>query len=198
MLIDKLFASFDAYENLWININDIRDGIVDLGVQDEINFHFVDIDTAIVRGFLHRHTRRDGVYADPIFVSDIFIADSLDENWQRVVAAKELLHILDGPEVTAESKDAVDKLLDNLTLPSEVRQYTNSSFNDRARLISAIAILVPLECRNILRRLRKKGIVAPSDVSRMAKIPLRFAGMVIQDDFEDLFQTIHEVGNGLN
>jgi hypothetical protein len=196
MLIDELFEKFDTYEKLWIGINDIRDQIVDLKVQDEINFHFVTMDEDAVRGFLHQHTIRENLYAEPKLVSDIYIANSLDENWRRLVAAKELLHILDTNVTRAESNEAVEKLLDNLSLPPEVRQHTNSYFNDQARLISALAILVPKECRVILRRLSSEGIIGASDVSRMAKIPNRFGQMILDDDFEGLFNIIHKAGNG--
>lgn len=193
MSLKKLFEIFDTYEILWIDINDIRDQIIDFGIQDEINFNFVKMDEAIVRGFLHRYTLPNGVYTDPKLVSDIYIAESLDENWQRVVAAKELLHILDNKETTAQSVEAVDALLDNLSLPPEVRQYTKSSLNDRARLISAIAILVPKECRTIIRRLYRDKKLNPNEISRFAKIPHRFTSMLINEEFEDTLAMIHEI-----
>jgi hypothetical protein len=193
MSLKKLFEIFDTYESLWIDINDIRDQIIDFGIQDEINFNFVRIDDQIVRGFLHRYTIPNGVYEEPKFVSDIYIAETLDENWQRVVAAKELLHILDTPNTTAQSISAVDALLDNLSLPPEVREYTNSSLNDRARLISAVAILVPKECRTIIRRLHSEKKLNLSDISQFAKIPHRFTNMIISEEFEDSMRLIHQV-----
>ncbi len=192
MSLQKLFDIFDNYEKLWIDINDIRDQIVDFGIQDEINFNFVKIDEAIVRGFLHRYTRTNGVYGEPEFVSEIFIAVSLDENWQRVVAAKELLHILDTPKNTAQSEMAVDALLDNFSLPPEVRNPTNSYNNDRALLISAIAILVPKECRKIIRRLHADNKLDLKQISQFAKIPHRFSNMILGEEFDELISVINE------
>lgn len=199
MSIEKLFEIFDTYENLWISINDIKDQIIELGYQDEIYFNFVSIDEAVVRGFLHRHTipNAEGVYAEPKFIADIYIAETLDENWQRVVAAKELIHILDNDNTTAQSRGAVDSLLDNLSLPPEVREYTNSSFNDRARLISSIALLVPKACREILRRMHDDGKINPAQISQFAKIPNRFSTMLLDPDFETTIEEIHKLGNGI-
>ncbi len=197
MLIDQLFEQFDNYQNLWIDINDIRDAIKQLGAQDDIRFHYVDIDTDIVRGFLHQYTRRSAPYAEPMLISDIYIGKDLDENWQRLVAAKELLHILDVDGTRAQSNTAVDTLFKNLSLPAELRTFTQSTFNDQARLFSAVAILVPRECRAILRRMHSEGKITAQEVSQMAKIPQGFGSVILEDDFEQTFAAIHSAGNGI-
>ena len=36
MLVTKILEHFDAYELLHVDVNDVRDQLVDMGVQDEI------------------------------------------------------------------------------------------------------------------------------------------------------------------
>jgi hypothetical protein len=184
MSLKQLFEIYDCYETLCIEINDIRDQILEFGVQDEINFHFVQMDEEIVRGFLHRYTVRDKVYGEPKHISDIYIAESLDEDWKRVVAAKELLHILDTEKTSAQSVAAVDALLENLSLPPEVRGDSYSSVNDHVMLISAIAILVPKECRKIIRRLHSDNGLDLNTIAQFANIPHRFTNMLLSENFD--------------
>ena len=190
MLLKPLVQHFDTYERLPIPVNVVRDQIVDLGVQDEITFHFVETDPSILRGLIYRFVRHSAPYSAPRYCSHICISKNMEPEWQRVVAVKELLHITDTSTETAESEGAVEKLLERMALPFEIREETNSSFNDRARILPALAILVPKECRTILRDLRSQDKITPLDVARMAKIPDRYGALVISEQFEEVVASI--------
>ena len=172
--------------------------IIEAGFEDEIYFHFVDINENRVRGFLQRVGTSSGVYAGSTFRSDIYIAKSLGEAWRRVVAVKELLHIIDTEEFTASSHNAVDSLLKNMAVPLEVREYGASYFNDRIRLISAIAILVPFKCRKRLRECIAEGILTIAEVQLLTKIPSRFVPYILREEFEKDFASIHKAVDGLS
>lgn len=199
MSIQKLFQHFDAKTKLWIRVNEVKAQINELGCEDEIEFHFVDIEEAKVRGFLVRTGEKSLLpYADPLLSdlkSDIYIAQSLPERWRRVVAVKELLHIIDMEQFTAQSREAVNDLLKNMALPSEVREYRASYLNDRLRLISAISILVPRHCREVLRALYQSNQVTVTEIALMAKIPNRFVPFLMSEEFEETFNQVHELDN---
>ncbi|MBA5779122.1 hypothetical protein H2509_18495 [Stappia sp. F7233] len=184
MLLKKLFDHFDNYEKLHIEVNTVKDQLVEIGCQDKINFHFVEINDGILRGLIHRYIRRDSPYGDQIMCSDICIAKSLDPEWRRLVAVKELLHITDTKQETAQSEAAVEKLIERLSLPFEVQHETKSSLNDRVYILFALAILVPKGCRAILRTLYDNGHITLLDVAQMAQIPERYADVVMGDWFE--------------
>lgn len=194
MTIRKLFDHFDTYENLHVDVNAIRDHIVDLGFQDEINFYFVDMDPTLVRGMIHRWTRRRKVYGDWEYVSDIYISDNQDEAWKRLTAAKELLHILDPEPVAAESKGAVRALIENLAVSPELKIPTKekpaSTFNDEYRIYVAIAILLPKECREMLRPLFNAGKISLEKIAEISLIPPRHAHLAMSDHFEELIEVI--------
>ena len=197
MTIKALFDHFDSKTSLWISVREVKRKIVESGCSDDIFFHFVDIKEARVRGYLHRKGTAGGVYGESTFRSDIYIARSLDEPWRRVVAVKELLHIIDTEEYTAASHETVEALLENMAIPSEVREYRASYLNDRIRIISAIAILVPAGCRTLLREHRAAGILTDSEIQLLAKIPSRFVPYVLREEFEKDFATIHEAADGI-
>lgn len=184
MHLNDLLDHFDNYTRLHISVNFVRDQLIDMGVQDEIRFHFVSIDHDILRGLLFRYNRHAVVYGDPIRCSEVCIAESLPVEWRRVVAVKELLHITDTPEETAESEIAVDKLIERMALPMEVREETRSSLNDRTHIIPALAILVPKQCRMLLREMHKEGKITPLAVAHMAKIPERYGDLILSEDFD--------------
>lgn len=193
MHLNSLLDHFDSYTRLHIGVNIIRDQLVDLGIQDEIRFHFVDIDAGALRGLLFRHTRHSTPYGEPLRCSDVCIATSLSPEWKRLVAVKELLHITDTAEETAQSEAAVDRLIENLSLPMDIQQETRSSLNDRTHIIPALAVLVPKECRKILRSLRQQERITATDVATIARIPDRYAEFVISDEFDNLVESIRGI-----
>ncbi len=190
MQLKRLLDHFDAYENLHIEIDCIRDQLIDVGVQDEIRFHFVDIDSTILRGLIYRYTKQNSVYGDPVFCSEICIAKNMSYDWQRLVAAKELIHITDTPEETAQSEHAVEALIERLSYPFDVALETKSSTNDKLVILPALAVLVPLQCRRILRELFLSNSVTKIDIAKMAQIPIRYSDIILEEWFDDLIENI--------
>ena len=115
MLVKRLLEHFDAYERLHVDVNDVRDQLVDMGVQDEIRFHFVKMDAGKLRGIVYRYTKHSGVYGESILCSEIAISNDMgneDEAWKRLVAVKEMLHVADCVNISAESSEAINILFD--------------------------------------------------------------------------------------
>lgn len=193
MHLNSLLDHFDIYTRLHISVNSITAQLIDMGVQDEIRFHFVDINADALRGLLFRYTKHASAYGEPIRCSEICIAESLSPEWKRLVAVKELLHITDTPEETAQTEAAVDKLIENLSLPLDIQQETRSSLNDRTHIIPALAVLVPRDCRLTLRRLYNEEKIRPSDVANLARIPDRYAEFVISEEFDELVERIRNI-----
>jgi len=197
MLLDKLLDHFDTYEILHIDVNDVRDQIVALGIQDEIRFHFVKMDAAKIRGLLHRYKRSDGVYTEPVLCSDIIIPVEMgdeDEYWQRLVAVKELIHITDGNGTSAQSEEAVDNLFEQFSLPPEMRdgfspEIKTSFLNDRVRIYVALAVLVPQICRDHLRGSYPDNL-NDREIAEIAKIPSRYVSVIMNPDFDEFIEKL--------
>ena len=187
MSIEELFEHFDAYERLPVSVNDIRDQIIDMGCQDDIQFHLVDVDPSKLRGVLERYTVHNAPYAEPTFCSNICIARDLTAPWRRVVAAKELLHILDSEDEAAANEESVVKLINRMSQPFEFQNETRSSFSDKSRLVLAIGILVPKECRKWLKQIYELGQMTEEEIARIADIPDRYVPPLLDEGFEYLF-----------
>ena len=194
MLVKRLIEHFDSYTTLPVDVNDVRDQLIERGVQDEIEFHFVSMDVSKIRGILRRYTKHSAPYSDPKFHSDILIARDMgeeDEAWKRLVAVKEILHISDSDKLSAQSAVAVDHLFQNFSLPPEIRtvniangQTKQSFFNDHITIYFAMAILIPQKCRKALRKLHTDQIYSPREIASIAKIPLRYIPLILGSDFD--------------
>lgn len=194
MLVKQLLGHFDKYESLHIDVNDLRDQLIERGIQDEIKFHFVNMETSKIRGILHRYTRSPRPYAEPVLCSDIIISEDMgDENeaWQRLVAVKELLHISDCERLSAESQEAVDHIFEKFALPPELRLPTDkkgavksSYLNDEVTIYFALAVLVPKRFREKFRPLYGSKL-SDREIAEIAKIPSRYVPHIMQHRFED-------------
>lgn len=191
-LKSRALAHFDSYENLHVEINDIRDQIIAIGIQDEIRFHYVDIDPKILRGLLYRYTKHHRSYGDPILCSEICISQHMDHDWQRLVAAKELIHITDTPDKSAQSEQAVEKLIERLSYPLEITLETESSKSDEFALIPALAVLVPKDCRILLRKLHSANTITNVDIAKMAQIPSRYVDVILEEWFDEFVDKVVE------
>ncbi len=199
MLVTRLLEHFDCYTRLHIDVNDVRDQLVEMGIQDEIRFHFVKMDASKIRGIIYRYTKHAAAYGNPILCSEIVIASDMgeeDEYWKRLVAVKELLHVTDCVKISAESEDAVDIIFQNFSLPPELRNdlhngaiNTKSYLNDRIRIFLALATLIPLGCREPLRVLYGAGKLNDKEIADIAKIPERYVPVVMGDKFENSIAT---------
>jgi hypothetical protein len=202
MLVKRLLAHFDSYELLHVDVNDVRDQLIDMGVQDEIRFHFVKMDAGKLRGIIYRYTKHATTYGNAVFCSEIAISDDMgdeDEAWKRLVAVKELLHVADCVKISAESVEAVNTLFDNFSLPPELRndlhngpKNTKSYLNDRIRIYVALAILIPEGCRIPLRELYNAAKISNREIADIAKIPERYIPVVMGPKFEESLKTFVE------
>lgn len=190
MLIDKLLDHFDDYEEIPVDVNDVRERLIAMGVQDEITFHFVKMDKDKIRGILYRYTRHASPYGEPILCSDICIADDQGdetEAWHRLVAVKEMLHISDCTNLTAASEEAIDNLFTALSLPPDLRapEVTDkrSVLNDRMRTYIALAILIPRAAREALRKVYLTQLT-DDEIALMAGVPIRYVDVVMGTAFE--------------
>jgi len=195
MLVQSLLDEYDQYTDLHIDVNDVRDRLVSLGIQDQILFHFVKMDKEKIRGLLHRYTKHSAVYGDPFLCSDILISVDMGEEsdfWKRLVAVKELLHITDCDSLTAASEAAVNNLFEKFSVPPELRdgsdldEVKSSYLNDRVRIYLALAVLIPAKCRDALRPLYASKALSAREIAEIAQVPRRYVPQVMDETFEDL------------
>ena len=172
-----------------IRVDDIKDAILDFGIQDRITFNEVEMDSDIVRGFLHRYTIHSAPYAEPTLCSDIYYAKNLDDDWARLVCVKELVHIFDSTRTIVKTGDDVVQLIEQLSMPFDIDTLPDTdikSISDRIGMIVALALLLPRDARDLLRPKYEASEITDEEISLAARLPVRFVKIVMLPHFEEI------------
>jgi hypothetical protein len=182
--IREALTSFSTYTRLPVNIDDIVDFILEQGLQDELTFHPVSVNAAILKGTILQYTRHDAPYGDPIRVSQILYAASLSLPWQRLVCAKELVHIMDGVGEITRTREEVNLLVTEIVLPPDAQyipQLAHHTLADHAAVLAALGFLIPFDARRELLPAFKEGRIDAAGVADLAEVPEHYVPMVMAD-----------------
>jgi hypothetical protein len=192
-------ALFSTFTRLPVKIDDIADYILERGLQDELTFHPVSVNTAILRGTIRQFIRHDAPYGEPIRVSQILYAESLDLAWQRLVCAKELVHIMDGiGEVTA-TPDEVERLVTEIVLPLDVQsvpELAPHTIADHVAVLTALGFLIPLDARQELLLPFREGRIDVATVADLAQVPEHYVPIVMADKWPSILCQLAQVEPG--
>lgn len=173
-----------------IEIDDIVAQITAMGVQDEVYF-FQDeeMDPTRLRGAFRQFTRHGGVYSDPILVTHIAYAARTELPWQRVIAAKELVHLFDAPVAKTDTEEETNKLLDRLVGPLSSDDYDISDLQaakDRLALYQALPLLFPEAAIQDAKAAIASGSRSIEEVRDWACIPIEFVTLMLSEEWQTL------------
>ena len=186
MSLLHLLKAFESETALPIEIPDIRDAILKLGYQDEITFVAgADIDPGKLRGVYYQFTKRNGVYGDPQLCTLIVYSGKLGLDWQRLVCAKELIHVMDGAEEKTETSEELEGLIEKLIGPLSTEDFGLADLmagKDKLAVYQALAVLFPDAAReDALKKIANGGTL--EDVAQQASVPLPFTRLVLREEW---------------
>jgi hypothetical protein len=196
----RLIEAFEKQTLLPIDLNLATKWLLDAGIQNEITFVPAELDPqGAIRGFIHRYKQHKGGWdPEPDLVSDIYYDPRQTIEWQNMVCAKELLHILDGACVT--SKAAFDKLTQRLALPEDVKHLLDDpdfAFMDKAGTAPASALLLPMGARETLMPAYKAGLITAAEIARQAVMPVEHVRTVMSDVWLSVYPIIKKDDYGI-
>jgi hypothetical protein len=199
MTIQKIFEYFDEKIELPVDVSEVEQQLLKHADAHTVVYHFVELNKDKLRAFVHISQLEDE--ADAKKTANVYLCENLEE-WERLAAVKELLHIIDLGEYTAESRQAVSSLFTAMALhkvtdvfvhPSE--NDANSVANDKRRIFSAINILVPKRCRELLRTACIDGKLNEDTAAELAGVPITFMKYILDPGFEKTIKDVHEQGD---
>ena len=195
MGVKRLIEQFENETKLPFDLNRAKAWLLDNAVQNEINFIPVELDIGIIRGFLKRHkAHRGGWDPEPQLVSNIFYATNQEIEWQNLVCAKELLHILDGACVTTRAE--LKRLTQRLTLPNDLQHLLSDPDYvkiDRFGTAPASALLLPMAARNALLESYNKGLITAAEIAKQAVVPIQHVRTVMSESWAELYDLIKSI-----
>lgn len=186
----SLYEKFCAYTNLPIRIDWVCDQIIDDCDIDEVLFIPAEIDMEILLGMhrLMRVTKEDGTQRKVLHV--YYNAELEDHHaLKRLVCCKELLHAYDAEAATAESMEAVNRLIEGIVVPPS-SGMTSSLASDHNGNLHALIVLLPRDALDKLIPEYEAGNISVEDVARLAQIPEAYARLGLSPIWKDLVEHI--------
>ena len=187
----EIIEFFSCLSRLPIRIDDVREHALELGGVDEIRFHETEMDSALVQG-VHR-MYEEMVNGERKRVAEIIYSADLSKERRRIVCCKEILHIFDRESRTAESKEAVDSLIEQIVIPFSPGVYgttSNSANSDYLGDYFALLVLLPRDALHQIRPKYEAGEVSVEDVARLAQIPIGFARLGLSDIWRQVAEKV--------
>lgn len=191
MSIAEIVRKFDDRFVVPVDVNDVKAALIEMGVRDVIWFWAVDIDAEVLRGQLVHWLQKGEPASTGAFkgVADIYYAESLSRDWQRLVCCKELLHIIDPESALAATPEVVMRLTEKISLPPDLQNGVKDgmpALTDRVALLQATAVLFPWASRELFR---KDGKLSTHQIAKLMDLPERYVAAVMDDDWE----LIHDI-----
>lgn len=186
MSLHRLLEQFDPVRELPVEIPEIRDAIMKIGFQDEIRFIPCDeMNPAQLRGVFYQFTRHPRPYAAPEFWTLIIYSSQMSRDWQRLVCAKELIHVMDGKTEKTKTPEELQGLIDKIMGPLSTEDFGLADLmaaKDKLAVYQALGILFPDAARAAALEALANG-VTKQEIMERACIPMQLGNLVLADDW---------------
>lgn len=196
-MFGKLLSHYSTRKTLPIDVQEVADHLVHhCGCQDSIIFHPEEMEIGALRGMYVQYTTHPGVYSAPELETLIIFPSNEPVDWQRMICAKELIHVCDGNGARTNSPDEVDDLVDKLLGPLSTDDYGLADLMasvDRIALYQALAVMFPWGAREVALEQIEKGNATELDVARWANLPLTLVRLVLDPAWEELYAIIEDM-----
>jgi hypothetical protein len=193
-LFKNLRAKFDGRTELPIEIQDICDALIDMGYQDDIRVVAEVMDLTQLLGTYVQWVERDAVYGEPKLVSLIVYPENADPLTQRIVCAKELVHVCDAN--AAKSHDPVGimelarVLSDRIGLNEKMQIAKLKVAKDILAQGQALMLLFPKAARIICRQRIAENRMSVAEVQELLQLPLSTVEEMLEEEWEEIADSL--------
>lgn len=198
-MLRKLTKAFQDRVELPIEIDEIRDEIVKLGIQDKIIFSPESLDTGILKGAFYQWYESPAPYADADWVTLIVYPEAESIEMQRVICAKELIHVCDKQVVKTNTPELLNSLAKKVLGPFESPESSRADAMaaiDKLAQYQGLDLLLPKAARALAREKIKLGQTTVAEIADIAVIPVTHAELVLEDSWEAISTVLQRIGNG--
>jgi len=168
--------------------------MVNLGIQDKIFCSPEDIDPKKLQGAFYQYTTRPVLYGDPQLITLIIYSQNVPIEWQRVICAKELVHLCDRARHKTMTVDELDALLAVLLGDKKDEDYGLADFQshkDKLALYEALPLLMPTIARNHEKSALDAGSKTLKEIAVDAALPIQIVDFIMDDEWEYLKNTLY-------
>ncbi|MGE3332986.1 MAG: hypothetical protein AB7I36_05040 [Rhodospirillaceae bacterium] len=190
-----VFQHFACHTKLPVLLKDVYEHVFEHAGMESINFYQTELDTSIIGGFVRvfRWRERVAPYASADkCTADVFLGAGLSPEWRRVVAVKEMIHLLDGHEQTSRTRERVSALITEMCLPFQAVQASLPGMTDRFGLLPALAILLPRDALDYLRPQHVAKNINDEAVAQLARIPAEMVPFLMTDAWKGVLENFDD------
>lgn len=183
----EFFAHFSCYSNLPVRLDHVRDQILATGAVSKIIRIPVKLNDYIIYGGFNSYrdlTPYAGNSGFPM-IAQVGYPKDLDEDWQRIIIVKEMLHALDPIEATSSTIEKVNRLMDDL-IDAETKEAIGIPAHfDHNGMFHALCVLMPRDVVDELRPLNKQDPerYSTAKIAGEARIPETFVKFALKDEW---------------
>ena len=189
-LFKNLQAKFDGRTNLPIEIQDICDALVAMGYQDEIRVVSEEMDLTQLLGAYAQWREPNGVYAEPKWVSLIVYPSNVEPMRQRLICAKELVHVCDSHVAKTNDPKEIMELAEVLsnrgTIPEGMQITGMKVATDVLAQGKALMLLFPKAARIIARQQIADGTLTIDRIEEICQIPRETLVDLLDPEWEEI------------
>jgi hypothetical protein len=199
MSLTELIDFFEGKTKVPILIADVQAFVMDRVNVARLQFIDVDLDTRDSRGFLHSYQARRSPYSELEICCDIHLPTSLPSVERRVVACKEIIHLLDPQFMRMSDEQQVSHLISRVTS----RRRPQPTVQDRLQDVRVRwdflnehvpgAVLFPMAIRSVWIEQYKRGDLTSREIADTLQVPESLALFVLDDQWPELYQQIREL-----
>ncbi len=199
MSIGRVVRHFEASGKLPVDILEVLEQVRSHVPDERIRLKSVNVDPTRLRGgcWRYRYKIDDGSILMPIQCSTIVYSAQMDLRWQRLVACKELIHVLDPDPITTSKMEDVVHLAETLaSATGPVRPAANNlqTFFDQLAKWQATTILFPFGFREEILPYVADGRVDVATLSEWTQLPTECVQVVLSDAWEPLREVVLAFG----
>lgn len=173
-----IFNHFSCHTRLPVLLEHVVAHIVETGVVASVDIFAVDIDPAYLQGFCWVFLDKPHNSINHHRRAWIGYSDKLTREMARMVICKELLHLLDNHAETAQQREQVEELIEQIVLPPDTAAALPVQ-SDKQGILLALAIMLPRDAIDELRPRVERGEVSVETISKHARIPERYVRVAL-------------------
>lgn len=194
MSIGKLIGFFSTFTKLPIYAEDVRDQIIELGIQDEINFVPLDVPAEQLLGMFVRSRSRRPPYSEHRNQSTVFYNANVAPDLQNFICCKELMHVFDaqiykGVGDSVALNRLVEFLFEGPPAASDEAPEISGAQDLIATFIAA-AVMFPQELREDFAVARNSGKLNNEMIATELGLPATFVQKILDSEWDSFIAFI--------
>ncbi|MGB1235347.1 MAG: hypothetical protein ACPG5U_06425 [Planktomarina sp.] len=196
-MFKNLQAKFDGKTEFPIEIQEICDALVEMGYQDEIRVVDEDMDTTELLGTYVKFTEPSGgMYSEPNLISLIVYPSNVAPLTQRIICAKELVHVCDSKvskiSDAEEIMELAQVLCGNVAVGEEPRMTMKVAADVLAQQ-KGLMLLFPKAARVISRQKVLSGEITIAELAGRLQLPENTVEDMLDEDWDIFADQIAQI-----